>query len=1824
MSEHYLCIHGHFYQPPRENPWLEAIELQDSAYPYHDWNERITAECYGPNGKARILDGADRIRDIVNNYARISYNYGPTLLDWMEWAAPDVHQAILDADKESIKRFGGHGSAMAQVYNHIIMPLANRRDKETQVRWGIEDFRLRYGRMPEGMWLAETAVDLETLEILAEQGITFTVLAPYQAGRIRQMNGGAWEEIAGGVDPTRAYRQQLPSGREIALFFYDGPISQAIAFEGLLARGENLANRLLGAFNDERDWPQLVHIATDGETYGHHHKQGEMALAFALRYIEENNLAKLTNYGQFLALFPPAYDVEIVENTAWSCAHGIERWRSNCGCNSGGHGDWNQEWRGPLRAALDWLRDAVEGPYAEKIGQFVHDPWAARDEYVQVIFDRTTESTDAFIAHHATRDLTEAERIELWELLELQRHALLMYTSCGWFFDELSGIETVQVIMYAGRVVQLAQRLFPDGDFEAPFVALLAEAKSNIPDFQDGRWIYEHWVKAAEVDAPKVAAHFAISSLFETYPAEATIYSYRVDTDDYAIHEAGRTRLVTGRARFTSRITGEREDLTFGVFSFGDHNISAGVRPYAGAEAYRDFADDIAAAFNRVDFTEVIRILDHTFPAHQYALKSLFRDEQRKILRIVLDTTLEENEAIYRQMYENRIPLMRFLNDLQAPLPTALRTAAEFVLNTDLKHAFAQDVPDLDRVHTLLADTQSWGVTLDTDGLSFALKETVGRLMARFHADPDDLALLEMLEGTITTARTLPFGIMFAEAQNLYYDMLHGVYLDYDSRARRGSAEAREWTVHFLRLGDRLGFELGEEQLERVRATPSAATVTQEALAPQRIPRATYRIQFNHTFTFDDAREIIPYLDDLGISDLYASPILRASPGSMHGYDITDHNHINPELGGEDGLDRLATALRERNIGLIVDMVPNHMGISDPANGWWQDVIENGPSSLYASYFDIDWHPVKRELEDKILLPILGDQYGKVLESGQLRLAYTDGAFCVHYWGNQLPLAPQTYARILSFGMDDLVAGLGEEHEHVRELQSILTALSYLPPATDTDAERMAERNREKEVIKRRVATLYDTSAEIQEAIDTAVAAFNGDNDDPHGADLMDALLAEQPFRPAYWRVATEEINYRRFFDINELAAIRVEDPAVFQATHERILRLLAEGKATGLRIDHPDGLWDPTQYFRQLQERYVLERVRLQLPENERADDLEWTVAEQFSREWERDDTGRQWPLYVVAEKILAEGEPLPETWAVSGTTGYDFLNSANGIFVRTESQKAFDRAFAQFTGLQLDFRNLTNSTKKMIMLVSLASEINALANQLERIAEHNRLYRDFTLTSLTFALREVIACLTVYRTYTNPRTERVSAQDAVYIEAAVAEAKQRNPRTAGAVFDFIQNTLLLQNRHEFRAEDRPGLLAFVMKWQQVTGPVMAKGVEDTAFYVYSRLISLNEVGGHPAHFGHSVAAFHAQNTERHAHWPHSLLATATHDTKRGEDTRARINVLSELPEEWEKSLARWSKRNAMKKTTVKGEQAPDRKDEYFLYQTMLGTWPLGGMDAEGMANFRVRMTEYMTKAIKEAKVHTSWINPNEEYDRATREFIARLLPDDASDPFITDFRAFQARIAYHGQWNALAQTLLKLTAPGVPDIYQGNELWDLSLVDPDNRRPVDYRQRAAMLAELQKRVTTRGDDRERFTRDLVTQLDDGCIKLYLTHCTLAFRRDYDDLFAAGDYLPLEAQGAKREHICAYVRAAGDATMLVAVPRMTVGLTNGEMQPPLGAVWGDTRLLLPRGDAGGAFRNIFTGETLAAAVVDGVASLPIAELLARFPVALLARLPDA
>ncbi|MBI2821202.1 MAG: DUF3536 domain-containing protein [Acidobacteria bacterium] len=813
--ERYICIHGHFYQPPRENPWLEAIELQDSAYPYHDWNERITAECYAVNAVSRILDGEGKIAQIVNNYSRISFNFGPTLLAWLESKAPKTYQAILDADKLSQQQCSGHGSALAQPYNHMILPLATRRDRHTQVCWGIEDFQYRFGRRPEGMWLPETAADLATLEVLAEQRIRFTILAPHQALRVRRIGQRDWQDVTGGhIDPTVAYLAPLPSGKKIVLFFYDGPVSRAVAFERLLANGEHFAQRLLGAFSDEREFPQLVHIATDGETYGHHFWRGEMGLAYALSYIETNKLARLTNYGEFLERHPPTHEVEIVENTSWSCSHGIERWRSDCGCNSGGHPGWKQDWRTPLRQSLDWLRDTLAPAYEREARRFFRRPWKARDEYIRVILDRSAASLDRFLDTHAAASLDGTARTTAVKLLELQRHAMLMYTSCGWFFDDLSGIETVQVVQYAGRALQLAEELLSD-EREEQFLKRLEQAKSNVPEHRDGRHIYEKFVRPARIDLHKLCAHYGISSLFEDYPERGNIYCYTVELQDYQSFEVQPARLAVGRARFTSEVTQQSSTLTFGVLYFGDHNVTGGVREFRGEEPYGAVIRELADAFLMSDFPQLVRLLDKHFGECTYSIRSLFRDEQRKVLQRMLASGLSRAEAHYRQIYERRGPLMRFLIDLGIPLPRAFQSAAELTINRDLVQAFGNEKSNLQRIGNLLNEARTMKVALDTATLEYALRKTLERIMKRLCDNPSDLVLLQRLAAAVELAGSLPFEVNLWEVQNAYFEILQSRHDALLARSERGDQKATQWIERFAALGERLGMRVPAIRTDR-------------------------------------------------------------------------------------------------------------------------------------------------------------------------------------------------------------------------------------------------------------------------------------------------------------------------------------------------------------------------------------------------------------------------------------------------------------------------------------------------------------------------------------------------------------------------------------------------------------------------------------------------------------------------------------------------------------------------------------------------------------------------------------------------------------------------------------------------------------------------------------------------------------------------------------------------------------------------------------------------------------------------------------------------
>ncbi len=959
------------------------------------------------------------------------------------------------------------------------------------------------------------------------------------------------------------------------------------------------------------------------------------------------------------------------------------------------------------------------------------------------------------------------------------------------------------------------------------------------------------------------------------------------------------------------------------------------------------------------------------------------------------------------------------------------------------------------------------------------------------------------------------------------------------------------------------------------------------------IPISTYRLQFNHSFTFNDAAKQVPYLQALGITHCYASPYLKAVPGSLHGYDVVDPASLNPEIGSKDDYQKFVQILKTHGMGHILDVVPNHMGITHPANLWWQDVLENGPSSRYAKYFDIDWAPVKEELEDKVLLPILGDQYGIVLENQEIQLCFKDGFFYLQYFDNRLPLDPGTWEPILSFRLEELAEALSETDAHLQELKSIITSLSHLPQRTEDDPQRIEERYREKEVISRRLLTLTQESPSIASFLQENLLQFNGSKGNYSSFDRLDGLVSNQAYRLAYWRVAAEEINYRRFFDINELAAIRIEESEVFNEIHQLVLQFLQEGSLTGIRIDHVDGLYDPRAYLRQ------------------------WQLWAEKHLSQTADAKGRF--LFILVEKILGKNEPLSEDWATHGTTGYDFLALLNNIFIQTENRRAFDQIYARFIKHSFEWDDLVYRCKELIMSSSMSSEINALGHQLNLLSERNRRTRDFTLNSLIHAVREIIACFPVYRTYvTPPPSEEVMDRDRAYIRLAVARAKRRNPAVNNLVFDFIR-TLLLKLPGEGSEWNWDDACPFVMKFQQTTSPVMAKGAEDTAFYIYNRLVSLNEVGGEPDQFGIPLQTFHERISERQHKWPHGLSATSTHDTKRGEDIRARLNVLSEIPKEWHKHLALWHRLNKKAKTTVEDQIVPDRNEEYLLYQTLLGCWPCTDLDDQGYQEFTERIQNYMIKALREAKVHTSWLNPDDSYESGIRSFIAAILARPRQNAFLNDFLPFQQELARYGFYNSLSQVLLKITAPGIPDFYQGTELWDLNLVDPDNRRPVNYEHRHQLLEEMKSSLEPE-EKIARLRMALENPLD-GRIKFLVTMMALQFRREQAPLFLHGSYQPLETYGQKSQHLCAFARMKDGEFSLTLSPRFFTGLVSDPTTLPIGeAVWEDTRVLLPPECAGSQFQEILTGRIVSPEHQEGKPSLPAAFVFEHFPGAILKR----
>jgi (1->4)-alpha-D-glucan 1-alpha-D-glucosylmutase len=1078
------------------------------------------------------------------------------------------------------------------------------------------------------------------------------------------------------------------------------------------------------------------------------------------------------------------------------------------------------------------------------------------------------------------------------------------------------------------------------------------------------------------------------------------------------------------------------------------------------------------------------------------------------------------------------------------------------------------------------------------------------------------------------------------------------------------------------------------------------ATLLQQ---PQRRPAATYRMQFHGGFRFAEARELVPYLDRLGITDLYASPFLRASPSSTHGYDVFDHNALNPEVGDVCDLSGLVSELAGRKMGLMLDMVPNHMGIVG-GNPFWQHVLEHGPSSPYACFFDIDWAPVKDELEGQILLPILGDQFGVVLERGELRVSLEQGAFWVSYWEHRLPVAPGQYPLILEHRKAELEERLRSEEGDggaralvvLEELESIAASLRQLGKS-GTGSERL----RETAVAKRRIDDLCRRSAAIAQHLHQNVTIFNGTPGEPRSFDLLERLLEDQAYRLAYWRVAGEEINYRRFFDLNSLAAIRMEDADVFQRLHRLVFDLIARGQLTGLRVDHPDGLLRPRDYFRRLQEEFVVASCRslwegrplpgVLLPgpppapgssdgasggEAGSADGVDWSSltirVRQRYQDAHADHPGSPlWrPLYVIAEKILGRGETLPPSWAVHGTTGYDFANVLNGIFVDRENGRALADVYGRFLGAPVHYGELVYKSKKLITGTSMVSEINVLAHRLNKISERHRRTRDFTLNSLRSALVELVAVFPIYRTYIDV-DGRVDDRDREYIQWAIARAKARAPALDPSIFDFLADVMLGKGPGSGTEsggsdETQTERLSFTLKLQQLTGPVMAKGIEDTAFYVYNRLISLNEVGGEPELFGTTVDTFHLHNRERHERAPLSLLCTSTHDTKRGEDVRARINVISEVPAEWKLRLGRWHRWNRRFKIDVNGVLAPDRNEEVQLYQTLIGAWPDLPPDREGWRTFIARMQEYLVKAVKEAKVNTSWFNSDRSYEDAVSRFVGDILGSLLGDeppvhgggnghshaaaaagidetngwaeehdghgghPFVEDLGTFVRRLQPAGYHNALAQTVLKLVSPGVPDLYQGTELWDRSLVDPDNRRPVDFVHRRALLDDLSTRSEAGPESQRALWQELCSNMADGRIKLYVIWRALELRRLHPELLARGLYEAPPIQGTRAEHLVAVERRladpegeprAGGALLALAPRLMTRLLDDRLLHGPTTSMWQGTRVVLAGEVPGTRWRDRLSGLEVSVDPVPGGAALRVATLLDRYPVALLERL---
>lgn len=1022
--------------------------------------------------------------------------------------------------------------------------------------------------------------------------------------------------------------------------------------------------------------------------------------------------------------------------------------------------------------------------------------------------------------------------------------------------------------------------------------------------------------------------------------------------------------------------------------------------------------------------------------------------------------------------------------------------------------------------------------------------------------------------------------------------------------------------------------------------------------ARRRIPSATYRWQLNSTFDFRKAAALVNYLDDLGISDCYISPFFQARAGSTHGYDVCDFTRINPALGGAAGLRRLCAALKKRRMGLVADMAPNHMGIADPANRWWMDVLELGPRSRFASYFDIDWAPSNSKFKNKVVLPVLGESYADALKNSHLSISYAAGSFFICYHEKRFPISARTYAFILQkilirlrgvgIGERTTTRRLSEIHERL-----VRFAAQNLPIQADLF---IAE-------IKREIDALLRRSAVFRQATDAVVKSLNQTENGSLRFKRLNEILGRQNYSLVFWVDGFRQINYRRFFDVSELAALRMEKPEVFQACHRLLLELLIKGQVTGLRIDHPDGLRDPEEYFLRLQTAYLAGAIAAQSGTSAQPEILvriasQWTQA----RKSHFDSNPRGWPLFVMGEKILSRSETLPTTWAISGTTGYDFLNAVNGLFVDRRSAEAFDRLYANFVPQRRTFDEIVAESKRRVLQTLLAADLNFLARQLKLIASKDRRFRHYTKSNLRAALVELLAAFAVYRTYFKGDRGVAAHLQKKLLDQALHKAQSRNPKLAPRLLKFIRGLFLGDSDRNFGAHwdhapehgtslrvqsnarrfegkfmvrpsrfeceiDKIRIENFIARLQQFMPAVVGKGYEDTALYIYNRLVPLNEVGGRPDQFGTSVAAFHRHNKQRAELWPNSFSATSTHDTKRGEDARARLNVLSEMPNEWRDALTRWSRLNASKKNVLNGRPAPDANDEYLLYQTLIAAWTPDNDNARGFEEFRERICAYLLKAVREAKVHTSWHDPNREYECAVENFARQLIEPRATNLFWADFSKFQRRVAHYGYFNSLSQVLLKIASPGVPDFYQGTELWDLSLVDPDNRRPINFQARRRVLAELKERIAkTRGRPSPLFNWLLKTT-STGRIKFYLIYKALHYRRDHHELFADGDYFGLSAKGSKRNHVCGFARTLRGETAVAVVPRLAFGLIGPQERYPLGEeIWGDTCLVLSPKDRGCTYRNVLTGDTLLVNDQSGPPRLMLKHVLKSFPVALLER----